>query len=54
MPSRRSLSSLIFAALKRAGEENRLDVAEHLLRALEALESPKADVTHFRATVKLH
>ncbi len=35
---RRSLKSLVFAALKRAGAENRLDVAEHLIRALEVLD----------------
>ena len=43
MRPRRSLKSLVFAALKRAGAENRLDVAEHLLYALEVLDSK--DVT---------
>jgi hypothetical protein len=28
----------IFAALKQAGADNRLDIAEHLLRALEVLD----------------
>ena len=42
MPSHRSLRSLVFAALKRAGEDNRLDVAEHLLRALETLDAEPA------------
>ena len=39
MPSRyRSLKSLVLAALNRAGAEKRLDVAEHLLHALEILD----------------
>jgi hypothetical protein len=38
MPSRSSLESLLSAALQQAGTENRLDVAEHILRALETLE----------------
>ena len=32
----------VFAALKHAGAENRLDVAEHLLRALEVIDESQA------------
>jgi hypothetical protein len=36
------LEAVIYAALKQAAAENRLDVAEHLLQALEVLaEEPK-------------
>ncbi len=43
---RLNLSVRIAAALKQAGEEHRLDVAEYLLRALEVLDagsSPPGD-----------
>jgi hypothetical protein len=36
--SRVSLEALLGAALKRAAAEDRLDVAEHVLRALETLQ----------------
>ena len=37
MPAHRSLGDRILTALEQASAEERLDVAEHLLRALEIL-----------------
>jgi hypothetical protein len=38
MPTRRPLDESILAAFKKACAEDRMDIAEHLLRALEALD----------------
>ncbi len=54
MPSRhRSLKSLVFTALKRAGAENRLDVAEHLIRALEVLDADDTQSSHQRLLLRV-
>lgn len=36
-PGKRTLEAVIYAALKQAAAQDRLDVAEHLLQALEIL-----------------
>jgi hypothetical protein len=43
---KRKLEDAIFTALKQAAAENRLDVAEYLLQALEVLDSRPPEKLH--------
>ena len=48
-----TLQMRVFAALKQAGAENRLDVAEHLLRALEILDRAEPRPRNKRPQLRL-